>query len=582
MRSIFYFLYSRCLAAVLISTFYFLLSVATAQAASLYFSPSSGFYAVGFTMTVHVYVSSADQAMNAASGVVSFSPGTIEIVSVSKANSIMNLWVQEPTFSNANGTLDFEGIALNPGFTGSQGTILSITFRAKSIGQARVSFLSGTILANDGIGTNILVGMGSANFSVTGMVQTKEIPTPPASTRAGNAPVIISSSHPDQSKWYANNEPEFSWKLPSDAIEVRTLIGKSSNGVPTVKYIPPISSKKVDALADGTYYFVLQIRINDGWSDVARYRVNIDTTAPNPFSITFPHGRSGRNPQPIIFFNTTDHGSGVGGYEIKVGSGDTSRIVAPTESNPYTLPAQPPGTHTATVTAIDEAGNKRSASEDFTIEAIDVPIIIYYQNEIEVGDIMKIRGTTYPDSDITVLVKNEDGAIYEEYTRSNSSGDWAIVATKHFSPGVYNFTAMVTDGRGARSAETAPLTIVVNSRFLNNLIQLVLNYFSAVILTLIILAGVVGGSTYLYYRLLGIIRRLRRESGEAEKVLEKSFKLLRKNIDRHVARLRAARSKRSLTTDELLFLEEFEKNLMDTKRTIMKEIKDVSRDIRKQ
>ena len=67
---------------------------AVASAANVYFSPSSGSYAVGSTHTLAVYVSSADQTMNAASGVISFPSDKLEVVSLSKTGSIFTLWVQ--------------------------------------------------------------------------------------------------------------------------------------------------------------------------------------------------------------------------------------------------------------------------------------------------------------------------------------------------------------------------------------------------------------------------------------------------------------------------------------------------------
>ena len=113
-----------------------------AQAASLYFSPSSGSYAVGSPITLNVYVSSADQAMNAASGVISFPSDKLEVTSLSKTGSIFTLWVQEPSFSNSVGAVNFEGIVLNPGFTGSGGKVLSITFKTKVAGNAPLTFSS--------------------------------------------------------------------------------------------------------------------------------------------------------------------------------------------------------------------------------------------------------------------------------------------------------------------------------------------------------------------------------------------------------------------------------------------------------
>ena len=97
-------------------------------AATLNFSPPSGSYNVGNTFSVNVNVDSSDQAMNAASGIVSFPWDKLEVVSISKTGSIFSLWPAEPSFSNSAGTVNFEGIVLNPGYTGPSGKILSITF----------------------------------------------------------------------------------------------------------------------------------------------------------------------------------------------------------------------------------------------------------------------------------------------------------------------------------------------------------------------------------------------------------------------------------------------------------------------
>ena len=72
-----------------------------AEAATLSFSPSFGSHASGNTFSVGVFVSSADQAMNAASGAISFPADKLEVISLSKTGSIFTLWVQEPSFSNS-------------------------------------------------------------------------------------------------------------------------------------------------------------------------------------------------------------------------------------------------------------------------------------------------------------------------------------------------------------------------------------------------------------------------------------------------------------------------------------------------
>src|SRR3989338_1651970 len=213
------------------------------QAATLNFSPPSGSYNVGSTFSVNVSVESADQAMNAASGVVSFPWDKLEIVSISKTGSIFSLWPAEPSFSNSAGTVSFEGIVLNPGYMGASGKILTITFRARSAGQANLSFSSGSVLANDGTGANILNGLRVAVFTLTSAGETPPAQQAEAPIAPGNALGIKSSTHSDQTKWYADNTPEFSWELPQEALETRTLIGKSPVSNPSVSYIPPITKK---------------------------------------------------------------------------------------------------------------------------------------------------------------------------------------------------------------------------------------------------------------------------------------------------------------------------------------------------
>ena len=153
-----------------------------------------------------------------------------------------------------------------------------------------------------------------------------------------------------------------------------------------------------------------------------------------------------------------------------------------------------------------------------------------------------------------------------------------LVVTKQLDPGVYTFTARVTDARGAKSNETSPLSISVQSKFVSGLINIVLKYLSVAILTLLTLGGIVGAGAYVWFKIPRAIRRMRQEAQEAEKMLEKSFNILRKDIDTHIARLKAAKDKRKLTVEEILFLEEFEKNLTEAEDIITKEMKDISQD----
>ncbi len=136
-----------------------------AYAAELNLSPSSGSYKVGDTINVRLLLSSPSQSANAISGTLSFSNDVLTLNSISKSNSLVSLWAVDPSYSNSSGVANLEGIILN-GYSGSSGTIVTLVFKAKAMGNANVRFTSSSVLANDGLGTNILTGTGQANFSI--------------------------------------------------------------------------------------------------------------------------------------------------------------------------------------------------------------------------------------------------------------------------------------------------------------------------------------------------------------------------------------------------------------------------------
>lgn len=571
------FTYNRAFSVALgvLSLFFFWCG--SASAATLGVTANTTVLSPGETTTLRIVVNTEGVAVNNAEAKLSFPSDVIEVVSTSKAGSILSLWVEDVSFSNSAGIITFNGGIPTPGYIGSQGLVVSVVVKAKKAGQAEFVFSNTAVRANDGLGTNVLTSQKGITLSVVGVTVPSEPTTPQTDTStSANALVIQSATHPSQTAWYANPEPEFSWTLPEGALEVRTLIGKNPLATPSVSYTPPISKKKVDELPDGTYYFALQVRTASGWGAISRYRVNIDTTPPKPFSITFPHGNTGWEPQPAVFFNTTDNESGISHYEIKIGADDKPLRNTPhADSNPYVLPARTPGNYTLLVTAIDNAGNVRTSSSEYTIEGIDPPTITYYPETMEEGDILKIRGTTYPDSGVFVYVREGGTLLSEEYTRSNGSGDFAIVVTKGLDSGVYTFTARVKDGRGAQSTETAPLTVSVRSEFVSGIVSFVLKYLSVAILILVALGGIAWVGMRLWFRIPRTIARMRREAREAEQVSERAFKVLREGVAKHVARLKKV--KRKLTNEEMEFLEQFDEKLEEAEEVIRKEIQDISR-----
>ena len=228
-----------------------------------------------------VILNSEGVAINNAEAKIIFPTDLLEVISISKGNSIFSFWVEEPIYSNLTGAITFNGGIPTPGFTGSNGTVISVVAKAKKAGRADLIFSDATVRANDGLGTDVTSPVRGISINVSPGEQIA--PTNLKTGKQAETQELVeikSISHPDQAKWYPNNAPEFEWKLPEGTLEVRTLISKSSSATPSVSYIPPISSKEVGEMADGVYYFSLQARTSSGWGSVSRYRVSIDMTLP--------------------------------------------------------------------------------------------------------------------------------------------------------------------------------------------------------------------------------------------------------------------------------------------------------------
>ncbi len=135
-------------------------------AAELSAVPSFGAVHVGDNVKIRIVLASSEGPANAVSGTVNFSSNLLTLNSISKADSIVNLWPVEPSYSNANGTVNFDGVILS-GYQGKNGVILTLLFRAKASGNATIKFSNSSILAHDGQGTPILTATNQANFEIS-------------------------------------------------------------------------------------------------------------------------------------------------------------------------------------------------------------------------------------------------------------------------------------------------------------------------------------------------------------------------------------------------------------------------------
>jgi hypothetical protein len=335
-----------------VAAFLFFSFAGVVQAASIFVDPSDGTLHVGDTAVFSIYVDTPNDAINAVSGTLTFPSDLLQVVSISKNASILTLWVQEPSYSNTAGTATFEGIAPNPGFTGSSGKIFSVTFRVKGAGVARLAINDGQVLANDGQGTNVFRNSLGSKLTLSAAVvpipqASKPAPSTKSPTATDLAAHVISSTHPDETKWYGLTHAIFDWTNAQGVSAIRLGYDKNPEGAPGVLYTDPLSHKELD-LTDGIWYFHVQEKSSGSWGPVSGYRVQIDTVAPVPFTLTFPNGATTTAENLSTHFATTDDLSGIDHYTLSI-DGAPVEVSAEKGSDNYVLQRQEPGTHSLSV-----------------------------------------------------------------------------------------------------------------------------------------------------------------------------------------------------------------------------------------
>lgn len=555
----------------------FFSSESFASGASLYLSPSSNSYKIGQNFTVNVFVSSTDQSMNAMEGIILFPVDKLNVVSISKSGSIINLCTQEPSFSNSSGTVGFGGIVLNPGFTGSAGKMISINFKAKATGDAVVSFSSGSILANDGKGTDILSGFGNARFNIESGAPAPPVSTTPASSaKTPSAPMIYSSTHPNPNEWYNNNNPKFSWTITQDITGVSFLINDSPSSNPGSLSDGLVSEKQFEDIGNVVGYFHLRLKNARGWGAISHFKFNIDTETPTNFTMDFSSKEEVLEHGLKVAFSVSDNLSGISHFEIKIDNNEA--IIFPDkELRIYDLPILDPGKHTIAVKAFDNAGNFAADFKEIEIEALDPPEIKEYSPELKTGSFLVIKGTTYTNSDLTIWIQKDREMPIAHKIKSDDLGNFMFISDGKMETGRYKLWTEAVNRLGLKTAKSKDVFVLIQESDISKLksdiqnLMMIISVFVICIflLVLIIILGI--------RKIKSSKKRIRKEVYEAEDILEKAFNALYEDMAEQLDSLEKISSKRELTKEEKAIRRKFKNNLKVAKKFIRKEIEDIEK-----
>lgn len=443
----------------------FLTFVPSADAAEIFASPSVGSFSVGETFSVSINIASDGKPINAVSGTLIFPKDKMSVLSVSKSGSVINFWPEDPSFLSSSGEVSFEGIILNPGFLGQSGKIATVFFRAEKEGRADLVFGSGSILANDGYGTEILTGKKGSSFSLSPIqISRKVLPEVSAKKAPDSAipiPDLTSSTHPISGGWYSADSVSVSWDLPEEVSAVRLSFDKNPEGSPSVSYHPAIADKEIFGVADGIWYFHADFGIGESYGRSAHHEVRIDTSPPERVVVSELPRSDKADPRVIFSISGKDKLSGIARYEVKIDK-EKRESWADGDREFYVVPPLSPGNHELIVTAFDKAGNSSSREIVFEITPLPTPILNVRRDS---GNSAVVRGTAVPGTTVALRIKKDDEDARIHNMPVSADGTFVFFYRNDSLAGTYAFSASAHDYRGARSLSTEEKSVYLKSRF---------------------------------------------------------------------------------------------------------------------
>ena len=555
---------------------------AKAAEATLYLTPSSGEYNVGETLTLKVMLNSGGSpGVNASEGSLKFDSEYLNVSSLSDDGTIFKLWVTDPTYSNSAGTIRYGG-GLPGAYTGSAGLIFTIKFNVKKAGDTSVTFSSGSVLAQDGKGTDIVGGYGNASFVFIEKEEEapKEKPTAKPKTEEKEVvrgilppkPDIKSKTHKEDDLWYSNNNPEFSWKMLAELTGVSLSISEDSESDPGPIADGIIETKKFENIEDGQWYVHVKYQNNAGWGKVDHKKFLVDTTPPVLNGLRIDNGGDNNNPSPNLVFNASDETSGIDYYELVKGDEVQKLDLAMISNGTYKLDRLDPGEHNIQLLTYDKAQNIASSSVNFFIEPLKSPIISDIPNIIKTNEELVIRGKSfYPSVNVNISIGKSEKDVKVYTTRTDEEGNWSYFHKEKLEKGNYEIQAWIVDDRGARSFKTSTHILVVIAPGIIEAYGL--------FIFLILLLIITGLLTYIWFikHKFGEERiRIARETEEAKLKLGEIFTALREEVEEL---MELADKKTGLSESEKRVKDKLQDALDISEEFIGKEIEDVNKEI---
>ncbi len=224
----------------------------------------------------------------------------------------------------------------------------------------------------------------------------------------------------------------------------------------------------------------------------------------------------------------------------------------------------------------DKAGNSLANYAEFTIEALKSPTITDYPKTLASGEVLIVKGTTYPNAQVVIWFQKEQDEPQSQIVKSDDGGNFIFVAEETLKDGIYKLWAEVIDARGARSKPTEKITIVVEQPTILKIGTRAITILSIVVPLVALIILLFALIWYGWHKFSSFRKKIHKETKEVEEALHKAFNALKEETEEQVAKLDG---KPDLSVREKKICDELKKALEISEKFIGKEIKDIEKEV---
>lgn len=317
------------------------------------FAPDSDIFLLSTPQRIAIQITAGGESINAARAVIQFDPRALRVDEIAMENSFCGQgFVLEKRIDNQNGTITVACGKPN-GFMENRAIIADLVVQPLKTGNATLVFGTGTlVLANDGLGTNVLRALTNASYRIIA----------PAAAKRSNEVILFSNSHPNQSRWYNQKNIHIDWSRPDSDTEYLYAFNRDAATIPTGERVTKKTGIDLTAESDGIYYFHIAPRKAGRVGQTSHYKFMIDATPPNTPEIR--QSATTVHADELVRFEFLSHGDAMSGVQKNFYLQSNGGTWFPTLPSLYIPFAR--GKYTIRVRVFDNAGNFSDANSIIT------------------------------------------------------------------------------------------------------------------------------------------------------------------------------------------------------------------------